>query len=253
MDWRWKFIKRPLKKIGQTKAAMYIVSGIVYLYAKLVGLTTSWQTKGVDKFYHLIKENNGVILVIWHGRALMLPYFYDRSSELQALVSPHRDGRIIAGLLQRFGIGTIGGSSNENASGGALGLMHTIKREASIAIIPDGPRGPRMHMNKSPIYFAQKTGKPIVCGAYSIKNSKIIEKSWDKMMIPFPFSEGVCLISDPLFIPADASEEELEKYRIQLEDILNQTTFECDNLTGRRPILPDDGSEPHKIKRKKCS
>ena len=172
---------------------------------------------------------------------------------MQALVSPHRDGRIIAGLLQRFGIGTIGGSSNENASGGALGLMHTIKREASIAIIPDGPRGPRMHMNKSPIYFAQKTGKPIVCGAYSIKNSKIIEKSWDKMMVPFPFSEGVCLISDPLFIPADASEEELEKYRIQLEDILNQTTFECDNLTGRQPILPDDGSEPHKIKRKKCS
>ena len=126
MDWRWKFIKRPLKKIGQTKAAMYIVSGIVYLYAKLVGLTTSWQTKGVDKFYHLIKENNGVILVIWHGRALMLPYFYDRSSELQALVSPHRDGRIIAGLLQRFGIGTIGGSSNENASGGALGLMQLM-------------------------------------------------------------------------------------------------------------------------------
>ena len=253
MDWRWKYIKRPLKKIGQTKAAMYIVSGIVYLYAKFVGFTTSWQTKGVENFYRLVKENDGVILVIWHGRALMLPYFYNKSSELQALVSPHRDGRIIAGLLQRFGIGTIGGSSNENASGGALGLMHTIKREASIAIIPDGPRGPRMHMGKSPLYFAQKTGKPIVCGAYSIKNSKIMEKSWDKMMIPFPFSEGVCLISDPLFIPADASEEELEKYRIQLENILNQTTFECDRLTGRQPVLPDNGSEPHKIKRKKCS
>lgn len=236
-----KLIKKPLKKIGQSAPVMWLISTFIYAYAKFVGLTTKWKLDGVDRFYKLTDENDGVILLIWHGRALMLPYFWNpRSGSLYALVSLHRDGRMIAGLLERFGIRTIGGSSNENAVGGAVGLMHAIKQKATICIIPDGPRGPRMHMGNSPLYYAQKTGKPIVCASYSIKKSHIVNKAWDKMMIPYPFSEGVCKLSRPFFIPSDCSKEQLEKHRIEIENTLNEISISCDRELNLVPVLPDD-------------
>lgn len=237
-----RLIKKPLKNLGQSAPVMWLISALIYAYAKFVGLTTKWKLDGVDRFYKLVNENDGVILLIWHGRALMLPYFWKpKSGSLYALVSLHRDGRMIAGLLERFGIRTIGGSSNENAVGGAVGLMHAIKQKATICIIPDGPRGPRMHMGNSPLYFAQKTGKPIVCASYSIKKSHIISKAWDKMMIPCPFSEGICKLSKPFFIPADCSEDQLEKHRIEVENALNEVSIACDKELGLTPVLPDDG------------
>ena len=237
-----KYIKKPLQKIGNSGFVLQTISAILYLYAKFVGQTTRWHTEGVEEFHQLAKENNGVILVIWHGRAVMLPYFKQKDLPLSALVSPHRDGQMIAGLLKRFGIGIIDGSSNENATGGALDLMRAIKKDTSICIIPDGPRGPRMHMGKSPIYYALKTGKPIIGAAYSIQNSKIIEKAWDKTMLPFPFSKGVCKTTKPIYIPADATETKLEEYRKLLENELNRITHECDTEMGLQPILPDSKS-----------
>lgn len=237
-----RLIKKPLKKIGQSAPVMWLISAFIYAYAKLVGRTTKWKTDGVNRFYELAAQHDGVILLIWHGRALMLPYFWNSSTgTLYALVSLHRDGRMIAGLLERFKIRTIGGSSNENAVGGAVGLMHAVKQRATICIIPDGPRGPRMHMGTSPLYYAQKTGKPIVCASYSIKKSCLIAKAWDKMMIPFPFSEGICRMSAPIYIPADADKDELEKYRIAVENALNEVSISCDRDMGLEPVMPDDG------------
>ena len=237
-----KLLKKPLKKIGQSAPVMWLISVVIYAYAKFVGITTKWRLDGVSRFYELTSQNDGVILLIWHGRAVMLPYFWKpKSGSLYALVSPHRDGRMIAGLLERFGIRTIDGSSNENAVGGAIGLMRALKKNASICIIPDGPRGPRMHVRNSPLYFAQKTGKPIVCASYSIKKSIIIKKAWDKMMIPFPFSEGVCKLSAPLFIPANCNKEQFEEYRVKIENTLNEISIACDKELGLTPIFPDTG------------
>ena len=242
-----KFIKKKLKKLGESQFVLKLVSNIFYYYAKLVGHTTKWTTKGVEEFHAIAKQNGGVILVIWHGRTVMLPFFKQKDLPLDALVSPHRDGQMIAGLLKKFGIGIVDGSTNENAKAGALELRRPQKKDHSICIIPDGPRGPRMHMKRSPIFYAWKTGKPIIAASYSIKNAKIITKAWDKMMVPLPFSYGVCKTAEPLYIPSSSTEEDLENYRLELERRLNQISIECDNEIGRTPILPDESSE--KIKK----
>ena len=168
----------------------------------------------------------------------MYSAFRDYRFPLNALVSLHKDGRIIAGVLQRYGLGTIGGSSNKNAKAAALNLMNSLKENTAVCIIPDGPRGPRMHMTESPIYFAHKTGIPIIGITYSVKKCKIMEKAWDKMMVPYPFNEGICRFSEPVYIPQDASEEDLKKYRLQIENMLNQHSFEADKAMGLTPVLP---------------
>ena len=241
------FFKKIFQKITKSSAAVEVISSAIYLYARLVGKTTRWQRCGLDNFYKLWNDNQGLILVAWHGRALMLPYFWNKEKELNALVSLHRDGRMIAGLLQRFGLGTIGGSSNENASGAALELMRSLKHDTSICIIPDGPRGPRMQMNKSPFFYSQKTGKPLIGISYSVAPAKLMNKAWDKMMIPLPFGRGIVKVSEPMFIPADASPEQLEDYRRRFEKQLVDISIECDKKLGLEPVRPDINSR--KIKR----
>ena len=234
-------IKPYIKKLYQTDFVRNIISTLLYLYTRLVYKTSKWQVINREKLIDIWENGQTFILVGWHGRALMYSAFRDYRFPLNALVSLHKDGRIIASLLQKYGLGTIGGSSNKNAKGAALGLMNSLKDNTSICIIPDGPRGPRMHMTESPIYYAHKAGVPIIGITYSVKKGKIMEKSWDKMMIPYPFNEGICRFSDPIYIPQNATKADLEKYRQKVENMLNQQSIETDIALGRTPILP--GSE----------
>ena len=234
-------IKSGLKKITKSTAFIRCVAFFIYLYSKFVGLTCHWQYKNVSVLQQDLKDT-GAIFVVWHSRAVLMPFFYRHLShrKMSALVSPHQDGQLIAYMLKHFKIVPINGSSNENAHGSAVELMHSIQNGYDICISPDGPRGPRMRMKKSPIYYASKTGRPIVCACFSTNSAKIINTSWDKTMIPLPFAKGIFSLTKPLYIPANTSDEDLEIYRLKLEDIANRQVFECDEAVGRDVMLPAD-------------
>lgn len=226
-----KFIKKITKKIKNSKWFNSLLGWILCVYVRMVGKTTKFDMSGVEKFYKVFEKDNSLIMIAWHGRVALLPYFWDNKRKLKALVSPHRDGQLIAKLLKSFGLGVIGGSTNNNANGAAISLMRTLKKNDSIAIIPDGPRGPAMKLSMSPIYYAQKTGKPIVGMGYSIKGSKLA-RSWDSMLIPPIFSKGITFATEPFYIPKDATKAELEKYRLQIEKNLNDLMYDADKKMG---------------------
>ena len=244
-----------LKKITKSAFAVNIISHLAYCYIRFVKKTTKWDLRGIETFYENLEKYGSVIFIAWHGRVPMIPPFWDKRKNLKALVSPHRDGQMIAAMLKRFGIGTINGSTNENAKGAALSIMKEIKNGTTIAIIPDGPRGPSMTMSLSPVYYAQKAQIPVIGVTYSIKNSAIVEKSWDRMMVPKPFNKGICAVTKPFFIPKDASREELEKYRLEIENTLNNLTWEIDNQM-QIPHIPKGTMPKNKrkntIKNKEC-
>lgn len=238
----FKPLKKIVKKITKSRFVTNLVSDILYYYVKLTFITSKWEIRGLDKLLDTWSDEGNFILVGWHGRALMMPMIFKKNyhPEMRALVSLHNDGRIIAGILEKCGIKTIGGSSNANAKGAAVNIMHTLNNKISVTIIPDGPRGPRMRMSMSPIYFAKKTGKPLFGMVYSVKKAKIVEKAWDKMMIPALFNQGIYLISEPFYVPSDATEKQLEKYRLEFEKIMNNLNDEADRITGIPQILPGD-------------
>lgn len=237
-----------LKKIIKSPFVEKVIGVLAYSYLKFVGLTTRWQSvTGVKETYEAIKQNGSIIVIGWHGRTLMMPYFWNKTSKLNALVSPHRDGRMIMHILQKFGIGHISGSSDRNAKEAALELLQNIRDGNSIAIIPDGPRGPSMELTMSPIFYAQKTGKPILGITYSIAGSVVVEKSWDNMLIPLPFHKGMYAITEPIFVPANATAEELEEYRQGVEKKLNNLTWELDKKMGLPYI--EKGKVPKKSRR----
>lgn len=236
-----KFFKILLKKILKTKVVIACLSFVIYMYSKFVGATCKWQTIDFEKANDVVKDCNA-IWVGWHSRATMMPYFWRRffNRRMAALTSPHQDGQIIAKFLRWYGIDAVSGSTNEKARQGALEMLRNLVDGADLFVSPDGPRGPRQRMKKSPIYFAQKTGKPIVCICFSLDKAKIIEKAWDKTMIALPFGKGVLGFSEPLFVPENLSDEEFEELRQKLEDIANELSFRCDKAVGREAVLPAD-------------
>ncbi len=237
-----------LKNILKSPAAEKFIGSLAYYYLKFVGLTTRWQSvTGVKETYEAIKNNGSIIVIGWHGRTLMMPYFWNKTSKLNALVSPHRDGRMIMYILEKFGIGHVSGSSDKHAKEAALQLMQNLKDGNSIAIIPDGPRGPSMELTMSPIFYAQKSGKPILGITYSIAGSIVVTKSWDNMLIPLPFHKGMYAITEPIFIPQDATPEQLEEYRKKVENTLNELTWELDRKMGLPYI--EKGKVPKKSRK----
>lgn len=234
-------IKKILKAWGRTPVVLYLIGTLAGFYVWLVGKTGRFDIQGQEEFEKLVADNDGGIFVTWHGRALMLPFFWRNTRLMKALVSPHADGRIIARLLRMFHIYSIDGSSDRNAAGAAIEITKELQRGTVVSLISDGPKGPSMHLNRSVIYFAQKTGKPVMGFTYSAKGAWIMRKSWDDMLIPKLFSKGVVRATKPLFVAPDATEDELEALRLQFETELNELTFAADKVCTIVPaILPKD-------------
>ncbi len=238
------YIKDTVKKITKSHFAAEVISFAAYWYIRLVAATTKWEVRNINNFYDNLEKYGSVIFIAWHGRVPMIPYFWDKRKTLKALVSPHRDGQMMVGLLRRFGIGIIPGSSNEHAKTAAVALMRELKGGTTIAIIPDGPRGPSMTLSPSPVFYAQKTGKPVIGVTYSIAGAYVVEKSWDRMLFPKPFHRGICAATEPFFIPENASEAELEQYRQKIENRLNELTWQLDKELNM-PLIPK-GTAPKK-------
>lgn len=234
------------QKITKQPFVFDMLGRIAAGYVWLVGKTGHFVVNGQKEFEQLIEQNDGGIFVTWHGRALMLPFFWRNKKLMKALVSPHNDGRIIAKLLREFHIYSIDGSSDRNARSAALDIVRELEQGTVVSLISDGPRGPRMRLNKSVIYFAQKTGKPIMGFTYSSQNAAIMKRSWDAMLIPKLFAKGEVAATKPLFVPKDISEEQAEQLREAFEQELNDLTLALDKKFGLPEILP---GEVKKIKR----
>ena len=231
-------IKHTLRWFLRTQVVLWLIGFIAYIYTWLVGKTGKFEVHGQEEFEDLIKNNEGGIFVAWHGRALMLPFFWRNTRQMKALVSPHHDGRIIANMLKNYHILSIDGSSDREATHAALEITKELDKGTVVSLISDGPRGPRMRLNKSVIYFAQKSGKPIMGFTYSSKQAKVLNKSWDAMLIPKLFKKGIVLGPKPMFVPERATKEEMEALRQQLEDELNNLTLRADQKCGIAEVKP---------------
>jgi hypothetical protein len=136
-----------------------------------------------------------VIYAFWHSQMFPLIYTH-RKRGIKVLVSSHRDGEIVAGILKVFGFRLARGSSTRGGTGGMKSLINTLKKGGSVAITPDGPKGPRWKLKPGLIELSKITGAPIV--PVGVGYSRKIEvNSWDRFKIPLPFSNCLIYIHRP--------------------------------------------------------
>src|SRR5581483_7657504 len=161
------------------------------------------------------------IYAFWHENLLMPCYEYARR-DVRVLISQHADGELIAQVCHHLGFGTIRGSSTRGGFE-ALRQMVRASRRYHISVIPDGPRGPRRQVALGMIYLGAKTGLPIGVLGFGFSRAWRL-RTWDKFVVPFPWSRAVCVFSDALRVPADADREELESYRTLVEQAMNHVS-----------------------------
>jgi hypothetical protein len=176
---------------------------------------------------------------------LILPAMWPTSSKIQMLISMHRDGELIARAIGYFGHGTVRGSaakpgSNKERGGAAAlrGMLKTLKGNGYVGITPDGPRGPRMRATDGIVTVARVSGVPILPCSFSAK-SRIVFNTWDRFVLPLPFSRGVIVWGEPIFVAREADGPALETARMTIEAGLTAVTHQSDEIMGVATVEPE--------------
>ena len=223
---------RPLKKRIGDWMALHVGIPIAYAMFRLICMTLRHRSEGPDAaYFETMADGRGHVAAFWHGDAFLMAqemfrvYDYGR---MFIMASASRDGALMARFLQLGGVHVIRGSSSRGGARAMREVMREYRPPDVFAMAVDGPRGPRHCIPKAGIVLAaQRLGLPItafVCHA----EKKWVIRSWDRMEIPKPFSRTRTIYSDPIPVPPDASPEEIERIRAQLEETLRE-------MKGERP------------------
>ena len=203
----------------------------------LVGILGSWLirllafTIRIDdcpKGFNDKINSTHAIYTFWHCMMLVAAYV-GRGKNLQVLISQHSDGEYIAQVIGRIGFGVIRGSTTRGGVKAVKALIDMTRRGYSVAITPDGPRGPRFVIQSGSIYLGKKTQLPIIPVVVGLSRYWELP-SWDRFRIPKPFSRAVMLYGAPVCIPSGLTDDEMERYRLLLEQTMKEMTEKADSL-----------------------
>ena len=168
------------------------------------------------------ERGEGLIYAFWHCMMLALAYV-GKDSNIHVLISQHTDGEYIAQVIKRLGYGVIRGSPTRGGARAMINLVRKARSGFHIAITPDGPRGPRHVVQTGVIFLGQKSGVPILPAALGLSSYWEL-RSWDRFIIPKPFSKALLLYGTPIYVPPKLDEEQLEEYRLRLQNALEEVT-----------------------------
>lgn len=144
------------------------------------------------------------------------------------MISEHRDGELIAKVTGQMGFGAVRGSTTRGRIKALKGIVRAVKRFDG-AITPDGPRGPRYVVQPGTISAAQLSSVPIL-PITSSAWPRWQFSSWDRFILPKPFSCCVVRFGKPFFVPRRLTHHQFEQFRLKLEEELNRITREADAM-----------------------
>lgn len=166
-----------------------------------------------------------VLFALWHNRIFTMPAVWARTGgkhrKTVILTSASKDGTTLAVALDYFGLGAIRGSSSRRAVMALIGMKKALNEGFDVCITPDGPKGPRYQVQPGVMKIAQTTGAPII-PIHIRYGSAWCFRSWDRFVLPKPFSKVSIHFDEPIHIAKNLSEDDFEKSRLQLEDCLIQ-------------------------------
>ena len=159
---------------------------------------------------------------LWHNRLLIFPLILRRffpNRRGAALISASRDGDLLTDAIRHFGYEVIRGSSSRLGASAILQLTEELASGRDVVITPDGPRGPAYELGPGIVFLAQKSGASVL--PMNLEYSRCWRLgSWDRFIIPQPFSKVRVLISQPHHVERTGTPEEFETERRRVQDAM---------------------------------
>lgn len=163
-----------------------------------------------------------VIGALWHNRVLLWPHVaghFLSNRRAAALISASRDGDLLADFVQRFGVDVVRGSSSRKGASAILQLADVIASGRDVAITPDGPRGPAYEIGAGIVFLAQRVEKRILL-THMEYSSCWRFRSWDRFIVPRPFSTVRVKFGPLHVVHKTASDAEFESERLRLQNAM---------------------------------
>lgn len=205
--------------------------GVLLLLGIYSTVRIRWRSLGASQKRDVF-EKPAKIVVLWHGRQFIIPMVFWRfrsnlKNKFHALISLHSDGRLIAFVVRFFGIHNVSGSSTRGGKEATLALIEKLKAGDSIALTPDGPKGPIYKSKPGVLKMSYATGAPIL--PVSFAATKYWQfKSWDKMMLPKPFSRVEIVVGRPYLVTEELSDDNINRLLEEVDTRLNEARQEAD-------------------------
>src|SRR5215470_8586059 len=211
---------------------LWLISWSAYLLVRLVGSTLRFQIaleKGA--LSDGVSRNLPGIYCFWHRTMIPCAYHF-RNMQIGIMISHSFDGECIARTVEKLGFRPVRGSSSRGGAGALMAMREELELGHPAVFTADGPRGPLYVAKPGAVALARKSGYKICCFHVAVERAWIL-KSWDRMMIPKPFSRASFYITSPLEVPPDATDEQLEASRQQVQVALDRARTEAEEKLER--------------------
>lgn len=198
---------------------------LIFLPLLVSGLVRLWYSTCTVRLHNLKwceeAERSGypVVRTCWHYCILGIFAVY-RRNPLVLMVSASKDGEYLARLLEKLNFSVVRGSSNRRGTLAAKQLIRAVRSGNNCGLVADGSQGPAKVAQAGPLLIAGKTGGVVLPMMYSA-NRYFTFKTWDRLILPLPFSTIDVYYGRPMSVPAELRAHELEGYREDLEQRLN--------------------------------
>ncbi len=239
-------MRRALKSLGKSllasNAFQSLAATTLHAVLSLV-YRTNRAVPQSDDLEAVIDGHTPVIVALWHGQQLLAQFVRPGDQPVATVVSRSNDAEINARILQKGNVRVIRGSGgrdrHETARKGGVGALKGMKdaldQGVNVVTIADISKGKPRQAGEGIITLARLSGRPIIPMAIATSRYYVFKKSWDKTTINLPFGRACLKLGDPIYVPRDISDVDLEILRQRVTDELNRVTQNAYRAIGATP------------------
>jgi len=214
-----------LKRLVNLKIFPYI--GILIVKT----LSSTYRIRIIDPEIEedILKRGHIPIYASWHQRFFPGITLFANRKPISIMISQSKDGELIARIVNVLGWYPVRGSSSKGGRQALRELKKLVHEGYKVAHIVDGPTGPLGVVKAGLLLIAQATGMPIVPVITSAEK-KWVFSSWDRFMVPKPFSRVIIRFLDEIRIPKELERSDFEEKRSSIENTLKKLYIETDAI-----------------------
>jgi lysophospholipid acyltransferase (LPLAT)-like uncharacterized protein len=207
---RWTLRQRIILRI-----IIFFGYWIIRLIGPTLRLVVSYEPGAQDKL-----DARPLIASFWHSCMIPATFIF-RDMGIRVMSSFSYDGEYMGRIIRRFGFVAVKGSSSRNAVRALLGLRRALEDGWTVAFTLDGPRGPRHKVKPGPVALGRSSGLALTTFHAAVDKGWILN-SWDRMVIPRPFSRVLVRVGKLIPVPKDATDDDLARYTDELQATLDR-------------------------------
>ena len=192
-----------------------IAHGLARMYFRTIRI----ESFNEEMILRHLDSGGKLIAALWHQRIISVIGYAKRFGAKyhpSVMISKSRDGDLAAGIFSRMSLRPVRGSSSCDGKQALAALVDDLKDHPFAVHILDGPRGPRGVVKPGLIALAKQSGVPIVPFYLSINRAWVL-RSWDRCLVPKPFSKIVVRWGRLITVPKDMDERTFEEIRLGIE------------------------------------